>query len=260
MEISEETENFLKEGNNINHNDQGVEVAPQSPSVISKKKIFKSQTLEEMREAIEIKKLQMELEKLEKPNTSIDYFQKMLELQQNHFNQLLTMQGKQSELQIELEKLKLGGEKDDGMMGYVQMLAPYIPQIIEKIGGKKNGRQNQRNDNNNNGSVYSDKVSDIIETTNNNKCDTTERQREILEKNEDEEQKETLQNREEDEEMSEKDKIIESGNITAYNELIRKGDITLEEAYYDMCEYTPYGNLVTKEQFEKKYNEIKEGK
>lgn len=247
---SEETENFLKEGNS--QIDTGViyEEHKQVPVKRSVSSSSSPQSVQEMRERLEIKKLEIEISKLDKPNTNIDYFDKMLAIQQANFQQLLAMQQKQSELSIEIERLKLPQQNDDFLTPIITGLMPLLPEIL-KNRGKNNGRQDKGNSNDVLRGVYSDKVSNIIETTDNNKCNTTETE---------EEQKEILQDREEVEEMSEKEKIIENGNIEGYNNLIRKGEITLEEAYKDMQEYTPYGKFCTKEMFEKKFNEIKEGK
>jgi hypothetical protein len=84
------------------------------------------------RAELELRKLEMEIEKLNAPNTSMDYFKEMLQLQQQHFTQLLTMQKEQSNLLLEIEKLKLGGETDDGMAFMLDIIKPILPQILAK--------------------------------------------------------------------------------------------------------------------------------
>lgn len=92
------------------------------------------------REELELKKLEIELEKLTKPDTSIDYYSKMLELQEKSFSQQMEMLKQQVDLRLEIEKLKLMGDGDsDSMLPYLQMLAPLLPEIIKSKGAKKEG-------------------------------------------------------------------------------------------------------------------------
>lgn len=92
------------------------------------------------REELELKKLEIELSKLEKPDTSIDYYSKMLELQEKSFSQQMEMLKQQGDLRLEIEKLKLMGDGDsDSMLPYLQMLAPLLPEIIKSKGAKKEG-------------------------------------------------------------------------------------------------------------------------
>jgi hypothetical protein len=108
------------------------------PATPPQEKPLISSSVAEMREKLEIKKLEMELSKLEKPDTSVDYYSKMLELQQQHFTQLLQMTTAQNDLKLEIEKLKLlGNGEDDSMLPYLQMLAPLIPAILKKDSGTK---------------------------------------------------------------------------------------------------------------------------
>jgi len=124
--VSKETEEFLKEKAPLG--------TPQE-----KKTLFSAPTpvtnddIERKRGELELKKLQIEIDRLEKPNTSIDYFQKMLELQQLHFNQQIQMVQQQNDLKLEIEKLKLMGDgNSDSMLPYLQMLAPLIPELMKK--------------------------------------------------------------------------------------------------------------------------------
>jgi len=88
--------------------------------------------IEQKRAELELRKLEIEIEKLNAPNTSIDYFKEMLSLQQQHFNQLLTMQKEQGNLMLEIEKLKFGGESDDSMLYLLDLVKPILPQILAK--------------------------------------------------------------------------------------------------------------------------------
>lgn len=96
------------------------------------KEISGSDAISKKREELELKRLEIELEKLSKPDTNIDYYSKMLELQQKSFEQQLAMQNQQLDLKLEIEKLKLMGDgESDSMLPYLQMLAPLIPTLIK---------------------------------------------------------------------------------------------------------------------------------
>ena len=112
----------------------GVEPAEEKPAVKT------GGSVEQMRERLELKKLEIEIDKLEKPDTSIDYYSKMLELQEKNFKQLLDMNTSSNELKLEIEKLKLMGDgESDSMLPYIQMLAPILPEILKSKGVKKEG-------------------------------------------------------------------------------------------------------------------------
>lgn len=101
------------------------------------------QTIEDKRAALELRKLDIEIAKLDTPNTSIDYFKQMLDLQQQHFNQLLSMQKEQSNLMLEIEKLKLGGDNDDSTMLMLDMIKPILPQIMGRVAPANNEKEVQ---------------------------------------------------------------------------------------------------------------------
>ena len=107
-----------------------------TPEPPKEKSVF-TKTIDEKRAELELRKIEIEIEKLNAPNTSIDYFQKMLDLQQQHFNQLLNMQQQQSNLMLEIEKLKMGGESEDSMVYFLEMLKPILPSIMDKINNTK---------------------------------------------------------------------------------------------------------------------------
>lgn len=90
--------------------------------------------IEEKRAELEIKKLDLELSRLTKPDTSIDYYSKMLELQEKNFNKVLEMSNKQNELKLEIEKLRLAQETGGGDFteDLVYSLLPLLPEIIKK--------------------------------------------------------------------------------------------------------------------------------
>ena len=89
-----------------------------------------SDTIAKKREELELKKLEMEIAKLSAPNTSMDYFKEMLQMQQQHFNQLLTMNTQQAELKREVELLKIGDGADTGD-DFLASLIPLLPDIIK---------------------------------------------------------------------------------------------------------------------------------
>jgi len=114
--------------------DTGLGLSPRSPEPVVPKQEFSKYAgdiIEEKRAELELKKLEIEIQKLETPNTSVDYFKEMLALQQNHYIQLLAMQRQQSELMLEIEKLKLTGG-DDELSYWMEILEPIIPMLLNK--------------------------------------------------------------------------------------------------------------------------------
>lgn len=184
----------------------GVEPAePQTPPVAA------DGSVEEMRKRLELKKLEIEISKLEKPDTSIDYYSKMLELQEKNFGSQMEMIRQQGDLKLEIEKLKLMGDgESDSMLPYIQMLAPILPEILKNSKGKKAG----------------DGLPPLPANSNN-------------------EQEENMEI------------PTTAGELEEYKKAVQRGEISLEEAYKDFLT-TPWANSLTKEQFEFKFNELKE--
>lgn len=93
-----------------------------------------SSEIQKKREELELKKLEIEIKRLETPNTNIDYFDKMLQIQQQNFQQLLAMQKEQSDLKLQLAKLEMGeGEGDFAE----EFLSSSLPSILEALKQKK---------------------------------------------------------------------------------------------------------------------------
>lgn len=197
----------------------GVEAKPAPAPVV-----ITSDTIQQMKEKLEIRRLELELKKLETPDTRIDYFEKMLELQKNSFTQQLEMQKQQLDLKLEIEKLKIMGDgESDSMLPYLQMLAPLLPAIIK----------NQ---------------TPQVNTTSNNSGAKKEGS------------PEPLQTQENQEEVKEEMKVpTNAGELEEYKEAVRRGEITFEEAYEDFLT-TPFSNALTKEQFKEKFEAIKNEK
>jgi hypothetical protein len=101
-----------------------------SPALPEPKYSENKRIIDDKRAELELKKLEIEIEKLSSPNTSVDYFKQMLELQANHNKSLLEMQKQQFDIKLELEKMKLlsEGGGDDDLMG--QLIQPLIPQLL----------------------------------------------------------------------------------------------------------------------------------
>lgn len=201
------------------------ESAPRNPPKESAV-LFAGDAIAKKREELELKKLEIELSKLEKPDTSIDYYSKMLELQEKSFTQQLAMLQQQNELKLEIEKLKLMGDgESDSMLPYIQMLAPLLPSII----ANKNNIPASKPLNSNDAGK-----SKVEEPTSSSPL--------INEK-----------------EVSE-DMVAPNtaGELEEYCEEIRKGNISFEEAYEDFLT-TPYANALTKEQFKAQFDKIKNG-
>jgi hypothetical protein len=174
----------------------------------------------QMRERLEVKKLEIELSKLEKPDTSIDYYSKMLELQEKNFTQLLDMTKQQSVLQLEIEKLKLMGDgESDSMLPYIQMLAPLLPAIL------KNSPPLVKSNTKDKESKGESGLAAPPEIQNQGGQEMTA--------------PETLKELEE------------------YKLAIKRGEISLEEAYTDFLA-TPWSSSMTKEQFSIRFDELKQ--
>lgn len=89
-------------------------------------------TIEEKRAELELKRLDIELSKLSKPDVNEgSYFRDMLAQQEKHFNQLLEMNKTQNDLKLEIEKLKLGDSGDWTEDLFMELL-PLLPKLIEK--------------------------------------------------------------------------------------------------------------------------------
>lgn len=106
----------------------------QQPLLNSKPEVkpISSQDVERKRAELEALRLDVEIEKLRRPDTSVDYYGKMLELQERHNQQLLDMQKNQFNIQLELEKMRLGTPtEEDGFDNILETLKPMLPLIAE---------------------------------------------------------------------------------------------------------------------------------
>ena len=176
-----------------------------------------------MREQLEIKKLQIELDKLEKPDTSIDYYAKMLEMQKENFKTQLEMATQQGDLKLEIEKLKLvevGGSDD--MMDLIKPLLPLLPQLIKAKTQtpeipKSNGVTEEKKE----GVSPSSKIEQVMKGG-------------------------------DDMDIN---KNTTAGELQEYVSAIQKGEITYSEALEDF-NASPYASLLTEEQFKEKFDKI----
>jgi hypothetical protein len=124
----------------IRENPNLKESTPEPPKE-KKDIVFKTgsinRDIEQKRAELEMLRIDNEIKRLttsEAPDTRIDYYGKMLELQEKHNTQLLQMQKGQFDLQLDLERLKLGQEPtQDDFMGTLEMLKPFLPLIAEKM-------------------------------------------------------------------------------------------------------------------------------
>jgi len=180
-------------------------------------------SVEQMRQQLEVRKLQIELDKLEKPDTSIDYYSKMLELQKESFAQQMEMIKQQTDLKLEIEKLKLvevGGSDD--MMDLIKPLLPLLPQLIKAKTQtpeipKSNGVTEEKTE----GVSPSSKIEQVV--TGGDDMDIN--------------------------------KNTTAGALQEYVSAIQKGEITYSEALADF-NASPYANLLTEEQFKEKFDKI----
>lgn len=211
MALSKESQEFLKEKNPTYE-----EKAAASPKINIASSPVSSDDIERKRSELELKKLQIEIDRLEKPNTSMDYFQKMLELQAQHNKEFMVMQQENFKVQLELERLKNSGD-DDGM-SWIKDLLPLLPELIKQ---KKNQQPlNTREAVTKEGAVNSA----------------------------------PLQNQEEAPMQTPTTKA----ELDEYKDAVRRGEISFEEAYEDFLA-TPYGKLLSKDAFQKKFDAVKAG-
>jgi len=189
--------------------------------------IFDEETIKKKRQELELKKLEIELSKLEKPDTSVDYYSKMLELQQNHFKQVLEMQKEQGDLKLEIEKLKLEDVSDsDDFMSLIKSLLPLLPSIL----ANKN-QTPQVNTKSNNGGVKKQGAASAA----------------------------PVQTKLPTKEVQKVETPTTAGELQEYIDAIRSGEITYEEALDDF-KNSPYKNMMTEEQFKAKFEQILKGK
>lgn len=189
--------------------------------------IFDDGAIAKKRQELELKKLEIELSKLEKPDTSVDYYSKMLELQQNHFKQVLEMQKEQGNLKLEIEKLKLEDVSDsDDFMPLIKSLLPLLPSIL----ANKN-QTPQVKTKNDYGGVKKQGAASAAPV-------------------------QTELPKQEVEEMA---ALTTAGELQEYIDAIRSGEITYEDALEDF-KNSPYKNMMTEEQFKAKFEQILKGK
>jgi len=101
---------------------------------------IESEEVHRKREQLEIARMEAELNALKTPpiDTKLDYFQKMLELQQQHNKEVLELQKSKFETQLELAKLQEGAETDwSGEL--IQLMMPMLPSILANF--KQNTQQ-----------------------------------------------------------------------------------------------------------------------
>lgn len=96
-----------------------------------------SELIQKKKEELDLRRLEIEIERLQKPDTSIDYYSKMLELQKESFKAQLDMIAQQSQLKIEIEKLKLGDKGSDFAEEFLYGLLPLLPEIVKQNQAKK---------------------------------------------------------------------------------------------------------------------------
>jgi len=94
-------------------------------------------TIDEKRAELELRKLEIEIAKLEKPDTRADYWDKMLELQEKNHARDIAYQKELMDLKLEIAKLQIGGESDDSMLYMLDMIKPILPQVLEKFNKKE---------------------------------------------------------------------------------------------------------------------------
>ena len=126
LELHMKTHNKQTQPNNISNNNTQTYTYPTIQNNTNLE-------IDRKRTELELLRMEAEIKRLSKPDIQENnYFEKMLQMQQQHFNQMLEMQNKQNSISLELEKMKLGlGDNENDSMGYLlEMLEPHIPTII----------------------------------------------------------------------------------------------------------------------------------
>lgn len=90
-------------------------------------------TLEARRLELEIKRTETEIERLNKPDTKIDYYDKMLDITKEHNKQIVDMLKSEQDLKIQIAKLELeSGEGGDFTDLIIDKLLPMLPDMLAK--------------------------------------------------------------------------------------------------------------------------------
>jgi hypothetical protein len=198
----------------------------QAPAPTAQAVLFGNDAIAKKREELELKKLEIELSKLEKPDTSIDYYSKMLELQQQHFQQVLQMSQEQGNLKLEIEKLKLMETSDsDDFMPLVKSLLPLLPSILANKNQIPASKPKVNNAGTKKAAVESPPAASIQEAKKEEQMKTPET----------------------------------AGELQEYIDAIKSGEITYEEALEDF-RASPYANMMNEEQFKAKFEQIIQSK
>jgi len=198
---------------------QGIEPSAKVPQETN----IRPNSVELMRQQLEVRKLQIELEKLEKPDTSIDYYSKMLELQEKNFQAQLEMAKQQGDLKLQIETLKLqevGGSDD--FMDIIKPLMPLLPQLLKAKTQTPQLPQKIE--------VTEDKKGGASPSVNTEKVITGGDEMDIT-------------------------KDTTAGEMQEYVNAIQNGEISYNEALEDF-KASPYANLLTEEQFKEKFDKI----
>jgi predicted HTH domain antitoxin len=193
--------------------------------VTPKEKEITSESIQRKRNELEEKRIEIEIAKLDKPDTSVDYFNQMLAIQKDNFSQLLAMEKQHSNLQLEIEKLKLlGSDSEDNTIDILKTLLPYLPKLLPT--------SPKQNANSSEGIKGEGTVAQINSPP-------------------------LVQNKVQEVEKMDTPKNLEE--LDRYMTEIKEGKISLTKAYKDFLS-TPYGKTLTKEQFRIKFEEIKNSK
>jgi hypothetical protein len=184
--------------------------------------------IDDKKAELELKKIEIELENLKKPDTKIDYFEKMLQIQSENNKQIMAMMEKNFQTQLEIEKLKLSNDGDD--FSWLKDLLPLLPSIL-----KKEAVSPVLNPNESNTALTIDENAKKVAMKGGNMLN-------IKNKNQ--------------KELDEK----QSKSIEDYKKDIQSGVLKEEQAYEDFKKELPqYAKAITKENFHEYFMKIKRG-
>jgi len=93
-----------------------------------------SKSIQEMRDLVEVKKLELELQRLEKgAENNINPFNQVLEILKESHAKDLEFLGQINDLKVQIAELQAGNMgEDDGILSFFEKIAPYLPQLLNK--------------------------------------------------------------------------------------------------------------------------------
>lgn len=199
-----------------------------------------SEILRQKREELEIKKLEAEINKISAPNTNMDMFKEILQLQASNYDKLLALEAQRFQDRLEIERLKITSSGDDSGLMWLEMLKPYLPDIIA--------------------SLRSQRVADDFHVSSSQTFQGASQPSEVIPtRGTDVEVEKSASTSAQSSETADAEDAPEE--LEEYKAKIRKGEISEDQAWEDFKRELPdYAKLFTRKQFHERYEKIKGGK